>query len=165
MSQQLTDTSKFLSYVLRHAPETIGLTLDQDGWVDIHAVIAGATASGRQLDMALLQAVVAQSDKQRFTLSDDGLRIRAAQGHSTPTVALRHQALCPPRMLYHGTATRFLEAILAQGLQPGQRHHVHLSADPQTATTVGARRSCSACTACRCTTPGSAFSRPTMASG
>ncbi len=115
------------------------MTLDQDGWVDIHAVISGAAASGRQLDMALLQAVVAQSDKQRFTLSDDGLRIRAAQGHSTPTVALQHQALRPPQMLYHGTATRFLEAILAQGLQPGQRHHVHVSADPQTATTVGAR--------------------------
>ncbi|MCD0244657.1 RNA 2'-phosphotransferase [Xanthomonas melonis] len=139
MRQPLTDISKFLSHVLRHAPESIGVTLDRDGWVDIDAIIAGAAAAGRHLDVALVKTVVAQSDKQRFTLSDDGLRIRAAQGHSTPTVAVQHQARRPPDVLYHGTATRVLAAILVQGLLPGQRHHVHLSADPDTATTVGAR--------------------------
>ncbi|PKV10665.1 RNA 2'-phosphotransferase [Xanthomonas prunicola] len=134
-----TDTSKFLSYVLRHAPQSIGLTLDREGWADIDALVAAANSDGRALDADLIHAVVSSSDKQRFALSADGRRIRAVQGHSTSTVALEHVARTPPSMLYHGTATRFLEAILAQGLQPGQRHHVHLSADPDTATTVGAR--------------------------
>ncbi|MBV6889927.1 RNA 2'-phosphotransferase [Xanthomonas campestris pv. spermacoces] len=134
-----TETSKFLSCVLRHAPQSIGLTLDREGWADIDALIAAATAAGRALDADLIRAVVSSNDKQRFALSADGRQIRAVQGHSTATVALMHMPRTPPSMLYHGTATRFLEAILAQGLQPGQRHHVHLSADPKTATTVGAR--------------------------
>ncbi|KAB7768799.1 RNA 2'-phosphotransferase [Xanthomonas maliensis] len=139
MDRQHTDTSKFLSYVLRHAPESIGLQLDRDGWADVVALCAGAQAAGKPLDAGLIRAVVTSSDKQRFALSADGLRIRAVQGHSTPTVALQHVAVTPPELLYHGTATRFLPAILREGLRPGQRHHVHLSADPQTALSVGAR--------------------------
>ncbi|MBV6814701.1 RNA 2'-phosphotransferase [Xanthomonas campestris pv. passiflorae] len=134
-----TETSKFLSYVLRHAPQSIGLTLDREGWADIDALITAATAAGTALDAGLIRAVVSSSDKQRFALSADGRQIRAVQGHSTAAVALTHVARTPPSLLYHGTATRFLKAILAQGLQLGQRHHVHLSADPKTATTVGAR--------------------------
>lgn len=139
MSKHHTETSKFLSYVLRHAPESIGLTLDRDGWADIDALIAAANAHGNALDADLIGAVVSSSDKQRFGLSADGLRIRAVQGHSTASVALAHVAKTPPTLLYHGTATRFLDAILREGLRPGQRHHVHLSADPQTAMQVGAR--------------------------
>ncbi|WP_349656433.1 RNA 2'-phosphotransferase [Xanthomonas sp. 10-10] len=139
MSKHHTETSKFLSYVLRHAPESIGLVLDRDGWADIATLIAAANAEGKALDAELIRAVISSSDKQRFALSADGLRMRAVQGHSTASVALAHVAKAPPTLLYHGTATRFLDAILREGLRPGQRHHVHLSADSQTAMDVGAR--------------------------
>ena len=136
---RLVETSKFLSFVLRHSPEAIGLALDRDGWADIDALIAAAARHGRTLDRALIALVVETSDKKRFTLSPDGARIRAAQGHSTDAVALSHVETVPPALLYHGTATRFLESILAQGLLRGSRHHVHLSAAVETAIAVGRR--------------------------
>jgi putative RNA 2'-phosphotransferase len=139
MSKQHNETSKFLSYVLRHEPHAIGLTLDREGWAEIDALIAGAKTAGKELDVALIRAVVASSDKKRFAISEDGLCIRAVQGHSTDSVALQHEAKAPPEFLYHGTATRFLDAILAEGLRPGERHHVHLSEDIATATAVGQR--------------------------
>jgi putative RNA 2'-phosphotransferase len=135
MSKQI---SKFLSYVLRHAPETIGLTLDANGWADVEELLAKADKTGRHIDLATLRAVVAQNDKQRFTLSEDDRRIRAAQGHSIP-VDLALTPSEPPPLLYHGTATRHLDAILAEGLRPGRRQQVHLSRDPETARKVGGR--------------------------
>lgn len=140
-TQQLNETSKFLSYsyVLRHDPQAIGLQLDNEGWADIDALIAGAAKDGRTLDIALIQAVVRSSDKKRFSISEDGQRIRAVQGHSTANVSLQHIEKEPPDFLYHGTATRFLEPIRQQGLIAGNRHHVHLSQDLQTAVTVGQR--------------------------
>lgn len=139
MSKQDADISKFLSYVLRHEPHAIGLTLDCEGWAEIDALIAGAQQAGRVLDVELIRAVVNSSDKKRFALSDDGRRIRAVQGHSTDTVAIQREPKQPPEFLYHGTATRFLDSILAEGLRPGERHHVHLSEDASTATAVGQR--------------------------
>ena len=139
MSKQHNETSKFLSYVLRHEPHAIGLTLDREGWAEIDALIAGAKTAGRELDVELIRAVVAGSDKKRFAISDDGQRIRAVQGHSTDTVAIQHEPKQPPEFLYHGTATRFLDSILREGLRPGERHHVHLSQDIVTATAVGQR--------------------------
>lgn len=138
-SKHFTETSKFLSYVLRHAPESIDLQLDSEGWGDVDALIAGAARQGRALDLAHLQAVVASSDKKRFGLSADGRRIRAVQGHSTATVELQYAPKAPPAELYHGTATRFLDSIAQQGLIAGNRHHVHLSHDPATAIAVGQR--------------------------
>ncbi|OBZ96987.1 RNA 2'-phosphotransferase [Pararhizobium polonicum] len=131
-------TSKFLSYVLRHAPESIGLTLDAQGWADIAELISKANAANHALDVDTLHAVVADSDKKRFTISEDGKRIRAAQGHSV-SVKLGHAPVAPPPILYHGTATRFLESIRAQGLLAGGRQQVHLSSDMLTAKTVGQR--------------------------
>ncbi|MDQ7759864.1 RNA 2'-phosphotransferase [Xanthomonas sontii] len=139
MSKQHTDISKFLSFVLRHEPQAAGITLDSEGWAEVDALIAGAVQSGRTLDADLIRAVVDNSDKKRFALSEDGRRIRAVQGHSTESVAIQYGAKVPPEFLYHGTATRFLDAILAEGLRAGQRHHVHLSQDIATATTVGQR--------------------------
>jgi putative RNA 2'-phosphotransferase len=133
------EVSKFLSYVLRHQPESIGLVLDNEGWAEIDALIAGAAQAGRQLDRAIIAAVVAGSDKKRFALSADGARIRAVQGHSTESVAIAYAEKVPPDLLYHGTATRFMNSIRAQGLLPGSRHHVHLSADAETAVKVGQR--------------------------
>lgn len=139
MSKQHTDISKFLSYVLRHEPHAIGLALDREGWAEVDALIAGARTAGKELNEALIRAVVAGSDKKRFAISEDGSRIRAVQGHSTDSVTIQHEAKVPPEFLYHGTATRFLDSILAEGLRPGERHHVHLSQDIATATTVGQR--------------------------
>jgi len=133
------DASKFIAYVLRHAPESIGLRLDAEGWTDIDALVAGTVASGRRLTRPDVVGAVASGAKKRYELSGDGLRIRALQGHSTPQVSRSFDAVEPPAELFHGTATRFLDAIRVQGLQSGSRQHVHLSADSATAVQVGQR--------------------------
>ncbi len=139
MNQSIVKTSKFLSLILRHHPERIGLTLDARGWVGIDDLLSAAQRSGKRLDRELLDRVVRENDKQRFTISDDGLRIRAAQGHSVD-VDLSLQAAEPPELLYHGTVARFMESITQHGLRPGARQFVHLSLDVDTATRVGQRR-------------------------
>ncbi len=140
MSKKLLDeTSKFLSFVLRHEPQAIGLTLDSEGWAHIDALIDGAARDGRTLDRALIENVVASSDKKRFSISADGQSIRAVQGHSTKSVELQFEEKQPPETLYHGTATRFMDSINEQGLIPGSRHHVHLSQETATASAVGQR--------------------------
>ncbi len=139
MNPAYRKTGKWLSYILRHHPETIGIRLDADGWVAVETLLRQAQAHGQDLSRPLLAAVVAHDDKQRFTFSADGRQIRAAQGHSTAQVAMRLPETCPPALLYHGTARRFLAPIRAQGLLPGSRHHVHLSADTDTARRVGSR--------------------------
>jgi putative RNA 2'-phosphotransferase len=131
--------SKFIAYVLRHAPESVGLRLDAEGWADIDALVAGAVAGGRDLARADVVQAVDSGTKKRYELSADGRRIRALQGHSTQQVSRGFEALAPPALLFHGTATRFLDAIRAQGLLPGARQHVHLSADEVTAVQVGRR--------------------------
>ncbi|WP_047306498.1 RNA 2'-phosphotransferase [Pseudomonas fluorescens] len=135
----IEDISKFLSYVLRHEPQAIGLELDSQGWGDIDALISGAAKGGRQLSRELIERVVEGNDKKRFALSADGQRIRAVQGHSNKTVQLQLEAKQPPAVLYHGTATRFMESINEKGLIPGSRHHVHLSQEIDTARAVGQR--------------------------
>lgn len=129
--------SKYLSRHLRHQPERIGLSLDQGGWVEIEALIAAASAHGFRFTRAELDHVVATNDKRRFAV--EGTRIRARQGH-TVEVDLGLPAATPPPYLYHGTVARNLEAIRTEGLRPMDRHAVHLSADRETATRVGARR-------------------------
>lgn len=133
------DVSKFIAYVLRHAPESIGLRLDAQGWAGIEALVAGAAAAGRDLTTADVVRAVNSGEKKRYELSTDGQHIRALQGHSTPQVSRSFEAVVPPSLLFHGTATRFLAAIREQGLLPGSRQHVHLSADETTAVQVGQR--------------------------
>ena len=139
MKKQLTETSKFLSYVLRHNPGEIGLTLSSEGWADLSELILAARKAGHDLDVELIRAVIDGSEKKRFSISEDGRLIRALQGHSTDAVDISHQPRTPPEFLYHGTATRFLDSILAEGLLPGQRHHTHLAGDIPTAFAVGQR--------------------------
>ncbi|NVM92576.1 putative RNA 2'-phosphotransferase [Variovorax sp. SG517] len=133
------DASKFIAYVLRHAPESVGLQLDAQGWADVAALVAGAAAAGRDLMTADVLQAVDSGAKKRFELSADRLRIRALQGHSTPQVSRSFEAIVPPPQLFHGTATRFLTSIRVQGLLPGARQHVHLSVDEATAVLVGRR--------------------------
>ncbi|MGW3729053.1 RNA 2'-phosphotransferase [Streptomyces sp. NPDC000851] len=129
--------SKYLSKHLRHQPELIGLTLDEGGWVEIDTLIAAAAAHGFRFTREELDHVVATNDKKRFAI--EGPRIRASQGHSVE-VDLGLPPATPPPYLYHGTVAGNLGAIHADGLRPMNRHDVHLSADRETATRVGARR-------------------------
>lgn len=139
-TKALTKASKFLSFILRHKPDAIDLELDINGWANIDELIDKANHSGEidGLDRAMIQDVVDTSKKKRFVISEDGERIRANQGHSID-VDLQLEPVEPPEFLYHGTATRFLDSILQEGLKPQQRQHVHLSTDIETATAVGQR--------------------------
>jgi putative RNA 2'-phosphotransferase len=135
----LVATSKRLSYLLRHNPGAAGLTLDAAGWVDVQDLLAALERTGTPLTRAELDRVVADNNKARFALDHTGGKIRASQGHSVP-VDLGYQPETPPPVLYHGTPTRNVASILADGLRPGRRHAVHLSEDTKTAHAVGARR-------------------------
>jgi putative RNA 2'-phosphotransferase len=135
MTQSLTAISKFLSYILRHKPDAIGLNLDPEGWASIQELIDRADIP---ITPQLLHEVVATSDKKRFAISNDGLFIRANQGHSL-AIDLGLKPIQPPQYLYHGTATHFLDSIKMEGLLPKRRQYVHLSADKQTAVRVGQR--------------------------
>ncbi len=138
MKQNYSSLSKFLSLVLRHKPEEIGITLDPNGWTPVADLLVRMATAGRAIDIETLREIVAKNEKKRFTLSDDGTQIRAAQGHSVQ-VKLAIEQLAPPTTLFHGTATRNIDSILAKGLVPGSRQQVHLSADEETATRVGMR--------------------------
>lgn len=138
MDPDLVKFSKFLSLVLRHRPQTLGLTLDSSGWVAVDVLLAAMRARGMAVDQAKLERVVAENDKQRFAFSEDGTKIRANQGHSIQ-VALGLEPRTPPDLLYHGTAVKTLASIRSQGLVKGRRHAVHLSPDAETAKKVGQR--------------------------
>jgi putative RNA 2'-phosphotransferase len=130
----LVRVSRRLSYVLRHHPDSVGLTLDVHGWVAVDDLLAALRLTRAELD-----DVIARNDKRRFAFDDTGTRIRASQGHSV-RVDLGLAPAVPPGELFHGTVERFLGAILTEGLRPRNRHAVHLSADRETAERVGARR-------------------------
>jgi len=130
--------SKFLSYVLRHKPEAIGLTLDANGWADVTVLLEKMHKHGTKIDMELLSHVVDTNSKKRFAFNDAKDRIRASQGHSLE-IELGYEPLVPPEILYHGTAERNVASILKEGIRKGSRHHVHLSLDKATATNVGGR--------------------------
>ena len=129
---------RFISLVLRHEPSAAGISLDENGWADVARLIEGVNRTGRSLDMEALERIVRENSKGRYSFSDDRTRIRANQGHSV-AVDVELVAQMPPDVLYHGTATRFLQAILHDGLIPRGRQHVHLSADTATAENVGSR--------------------------
>jgi putative RNA 2'-phosphotransferase len=139
VSDQRKSTSKFLSLVLRHQPGTIGLTLDQSGWVPVDDLLRALANHGKALARADLESIVMSSDKQRFALSPDRSMIRANQGHSVP-VDLALPSALPPDILYHGTVERYFASIREHGLLKGERHHVHLSATRELAVVVARRR-------------------------
>ncbi len=136
MDARLKRISKFLSLVLRHKPETVGLSLDSGGWVDVDELLSAFAKHGHEISHSTLHEVVEQNDKSRFAIRD-GL-IRASQGHSID-VDLGLTPRTPPDRLFHGTASRFLESIRTQGLKSRQRQFVHLSIDEETAVSVGGR--------------------------
>ena len=127
-----------MSYVLRHKPEAIGIILDKNGWVETSVLLEACRLHNHPLTREELEEVVRTNDKQRFAFSEDGSKIRASQGHSVE-IELDYREIEPPELLYHGTATRFLASIQKKGLVKGNRHHVHLSGDTETAQKVGMR--------------------------
>ncbi|WP_027624929.1 RNA 2'-phosphotransferase [Clostridium lundense] len=132
--------SKFISLVLRHKPETIGLDMDEEGYVNVNKLIEGMNKIGMAITRQDLDRIVAEDNKQRYSydLSDDRDKIRANQGHSIK-VNLNLKPVSPPAELYHGTAKRFLNSILKEGIKKGNRQYVHLSKDIETAIKVGVR--------------------------
>lgn len=128
----------FLSKVLRHRPQILGLTLDEQGWTGIETLLEKMKSKGKRISREDLQQIVDNNNKSRYSISEDGSRIRANQGHSIQ-VELDYIAQEPPEFLYHGTAERFIDSILKTGLNKRKRHHVHLSLDKDTAVQVGNR--------------------------
>lgn len=135
--ENINQTSKFISLILRHKPETIGIALDEHGWANVDELIAGISKT-RPVDMALLEQIVAEDEKQRYSFNEDKTLIRANQGHSVQ-VDVELEERTPPNQLWHGTGEKFAESIEQIGLIPKSRLYVHLSADKETARKVGAR--------------------------
>lgn len=139
MSDSLTGTSRFISLILRHKPEVIGITLDEHGWADVDDMIAGINQSGKyKIDRDMLDEIVRTDEKQRYSYNEDHTLIRANQGHSIP-VDVELEEVEPPEFLYHGTGEKFTASIDKQGLIPKSRLYVHLSPDEETAVKVGRR--------------------------
>lgn len=133
MRQELISKSKFLSLVLRHKPEEIGLTLDENGWASVPEFLQKA-----KMDLHTLEEIVDTNEKKRFAFNEDKTKIRASQGHSID-IDLGLNPEVPPDVLYHGTSTRFLNSIMATGLEKKDRQFVHLSLNYETAYKVGSR--------------------------
>ncbi len=133
----LNKTSKFISLILRHKPEIIGITLDEHGWANVEELIEGIKKT-RLFDMEMLEKIVRTDNKQRYSFNEDKTLIRANQGHSIP-VDVELPVTEPPEYLYHGTGQKYVESIDRTGLIPKSRLYVHLSADPETAVKVGNR--------------------------
>ena len=131
------NTSKFISLILRHRPEVIGISLDEHGWAAVDDLIRRVSRT-HHLDMETLERIVAQDEKQRYSFNEDKTLIRANQGHSLP-VDVELPEVIPPEVLYHGTGQKYKDSIDAHGLLPKSRLYVHLSGDTKTARKVGQR--------------------------
>lgn len=138
--QHIKRISKFLSLILRHKPEKIGLQLDANGWANVAELLSKAHKNNRRFTLVELEEIVEKNDKKRFTFNEDHTMIRANQGHSLKTIDLQLEAIVPPDFLYHGTVSKFMEPIRKNGILKMNRQHVHLSKDKATATVVGNRR-------------------------
>ena len=136
-NNKIKKISKYLSLLLRHQPEKIGLSLDNNGWASVAEILNHPEINFIMVD---LEEVVATNDKKRFSFNEDKTKIRANQGHSIKGIDLELEVKTPPAFLYHGTVAKFLSAIKKEGLQKMNRQHVHLSADRETAVKVGSRR-------------------------
>lgn len=135
----MTAKSKHLSYWLRHKPEEIGLRLDHGGWAEVDDLLHKAAEHGFSYTLEDIIALSRPTDKLRFALTDDHSRIRAVHGHSVPYVDLGYTPVKPPDVLYHGTATRYLDSILKKGIHSAERQYVHVSPDQKKALSVGSR--------------------------
>ena len=133
----LKDVSKYMSFILRHKPDAIGITLDEHGWANVDELIAGI-AKDNEFNMEILEEIVRTDEKQRYSFNEDKSLIRANQGHSI-LVDVELEEKEPPELLWHGTGEKYVASIDVQGLIPKSRLYVHLSKDEDTAVKVGKR--------------------------
>ena len=129
--------SKYISLILRHKPEVIGITLDERGWANVDELIKGVTRT-RPFSMEALEQIVQSDEKQRYLFDDTKTLIRANQGHSIP-VDVELPEVILPEILYHGTGEKFVASIKQKGLLPMSRLYIHLSADVDTVIKVDRR--------------------------
>ncbi|MBP3997138.1 MULTISPECIES: RNA 2'-phosphotransferase [Pseudomonas] len=139
MTGEVDRLSKTMSFLLRHKPESVGLHLDSEGWARLDSLLIGMQKLGVVADDEVVKRVVLGSDKRRFEISEDGVYVRAVQGHSSKLVTRDYPVVQPPCYLYHGTAYRFVDSIFKEGLQAGARHYVHLTENKGLAFDVGQR--------------------------
>ena len=66
----LNDTSKFMSLILRHKPETIGISLDEHGWANVDELVAGI-AKTHEFSMDILEEIVKTDNKQRYSFNEE----------------------------------------------------------------------------------------------
>lgn len=138
VKEKYTDLSRFISLILRHKPETIGITLDKHGWADVDELLDGINDYGKKINLSMLQEIVNTDGKQRYSFNEDKTLIRANQGHSV-NVDVELKEAVPPKYLYHGTGEKYLDSINKSGLISKSRLYVHLSSDAETAIAVGKR--------------------------
>ena len=134
----LTKVSKKLSYMLRHSTEPLYISLD-NGWADTAGIIRALKEKYPEVNTDVLEQIVSEDEKGRYSFNEDHTKIRANQGHSIPGVRIEMEQPEPPEFLYHGTATRFLDVIMKEGLKPMSRQYVHISSDMDTAVQTGKR--------------------------
>lgn len=133
----LNKLSRYMSLILRHKPEVIGITLDEHGWADVNELIS-RISKNNTFNMEILEEIVRTDNKQRYSFNEDKTKIRANQGHSI-LVDVELQEKEPPEILYHGTGEKYVRSIEKEGLIPKSRLYVHLSVDVDTAINVGKR--------------------------
>lgn len=138
-TKSVKEKGKYVSYILRHGATDAGLSIDKEGWVLVDDLLAASVRANQSLTREQLDSIVENNNKQRYSYSEDGLFIRANQGHSTESVDITFEPRTPPAFLYHGTTTTFVDSILQDGLKKMNRHHVHLSLSLETAIAVGSR--------------------------
>ncbi len=136
-ANERTSLSRFISLILRHKPEVIGISLDEHGWADVDELISGIGKT-RKITREILEEIVRTDEKQRYSFNSDHTKLRANQGHSVP-VDVELEKAVPPEILFHGTGRKYALSVESKGLIPGNRLYVHLSADPDTAYKTGRR--------------------------
>ena len=132
------ELSKEVSYALRHAPWEYELEMDEEGWVPVEQLLDALHRAEKWKNICEvdLNEMIEKSEKKRHEIKDG--EIRAFYGHSIPIKILKEEKM-PPDILYHGTARRFMQSIMENGLSPQSRQYVHLSQDVEIAENVGKR--------------------------
>lgn len=129
--------SRYLSYILRHNPQEANIILDNEGYCCVNTLIENINKNRYNIDLDYLKKIVKEDNKGRYSFNSDMTKIRANQGHSVQKISFKE--VVPPDVLYHGTATKYIDSILQKGIVKGNRHHVHMSKDIETAKKVGKR--------------------------
>lgn len=125
MGKEKDSISVFLSLILRHTPEEIEINLDKNGWANVDILVEKFNEKFGKFTKDDLVKIVNEDDKKRYSFDKSLEKIRANQGHSI-CVDVELTEKIPPEKLYHGTATRFIDSIMREGLKSMSRQYVHM---------------------------------------